>query len=206
MAYGVFFTVLLLCQTPVSAQTQPAAPAAAATAVPAPVIAVVDIEQILQETAAAKSVRSQATKYEQSFQGEFAKEEATLKSTQQDLENQRKTMAQDVFAEKARAFEESFGAFQRKNAMRHRAFDVSMNAAMGKVQQAMLNATQHVATARGVTVVLPRSQVMLFDEKMNITKEIIAEMDKVVSYVDFPAPKLEGAPTASGGGAKKKTQ
>lgn len=180
-----------------------AAPAPAAT-ISAPVIAIIDVDQILQESMAAKGVRSQADKYQQTFQNEMSKEEATLRSTQQDLDQQRKTMSQDAFAEKARAFDASVADFQRKGLARRKAFDKSFNTAMGQVQQAMLEATQQVASHHGATVVLPRSQVVLFDDKMNITKEIIAAMDKKLSHVDFPAPKVEAEGVSTGSG--KKTQ
>jgi Skp family chaperone for outer membrane proteins len=184
--------------------------AAAAGSIPAPVIAVVDVDRILRETAGAKSVDAQATKYKQSFQAELSKEESALRATQQELEQERKTMAQDVFAEKARAFQERAGAFQRKNALIQRAFDVSMNTALGKVRQAMLDAAQNVAATRGATVVLPSGQIIMFDPKMNITSEIIAEMDKKLQNVEFPPPKVEGEPAstapAPAAGGKKKTR
>lgn len=179
-----------------------AAPAAAvaAVAMPAPVIAIIDVDQILQESLAAKGVRSQADKYQQTFQGEMSKEESSLRATQQDIDQQRKTLSQEAFAEKARAFDASVAEFQRKGLARRKAFDKSFNTAMGQVQQAMLEATQQIASRHGASVVLPRSQVVLFDDKMNLTKEIIVAMDKKLPHVDFPAPKVEaeGAPTASG--------
>ena len=65
------------------------------------------------------------------------------------------------------------------------------------------------AEARGFTMVLPRTQVILFDDKMNITKDVVVAMDKKVPHVEFPAPKLEmeAAPAAGqSGAAKKKSQ
>lgn len=181
------------------------APATAA-AIPVPVIAIIDVDQILQESVAAKGVRAQADKYQQTFQAEMSKEESTLRSTQQDIDQQRKTLSQDAFAEKARSFDASVAEFQRKGLARRRAFDKSFNTAMGHVQQAMLEATQQVASSHGATVVLPRSQVVLFDDKMNLTKEIIVAMDKKLSHVDFPAPKVEAESAAPGAGSAKKSQ
>jgi Skp family chaperone for outer membrane proteins len=203
---GLVAGMVAFSQAPVFAQAAggggaPAPAAAAPAAIPTPVIAIIDVDQILQESIAAKGVRAQADKYQQTFQSEMTKEEATLRSTQQDIDQQRKTLSQDAFAEKARAFDASVAEFQRKGLARRRAFDKSFNTAMGQVQQGMLEATQLVATSHGATMVLPRSQVVLFDDKMNLTKEIIAAMDRKVSHVDFPAPKVEAesdAPAASG--------
>ncbi len=210
VAGGLCCALLLFHAASADAQEKagPAPGPAPGAAVPPPVIGVVDVDQILQESAAAKSVRSQADKYQQTFQQEISKEEATLRATQQELEaeQQHRTLTQEAFAEKARAFEASAADFQRKGMARRRAFDKSVSAAMGQVQKAMLEASQQVAQAHGVTVLLPRNQVLLFDDKMNITKEIVAVMDKKLTHVDFPPPKVEAemAPGAQGGNTKKK--
>ncbi len=136
----------------------------------------------------------------------MTKEETSLRNTQQDIDQQRKTLSQEAFADKARAFDANVAEFQRKGLARRKAFDKSFNTAMGQVQQAMLEATQQIAAGHGATVVLPRSQVVLFDDKMNITREIIAAMDKKLSHVDFPAPKIEAENAASGAGGAKKSQ
>ena len=51
-----------------------------------------------------------------------------------------------------------------------------------------------VAQVHGANIILPRGQVVLFDDKMNLTKEIIALMDKALPAVDFPAPQIEAEP------------
>ena len=205
---GLVAAVMVASQSPAFAQAAGAGGVGTAVATPAaiptPVIAIIDVDQILQETLAAKGVRAQADKYQQTFQSEMSKEEAALRTTQQDIDQQRKTLSQDAFAEKARAFDANVAEFQRKGLARRRAFDKSFNTAMSQVQQGMLEATQQVATNHGATMVLPRSQVVLFDDKMNLTKEIIAAMDKKLPHVDFPAPKVEveSAPTSSSNSKK----
>ncbi len=207
---GLVVAVVGSFQTPAFAQAAGAgaggATGAAAATIPMPVIAIVDVDQILQESVAAKGVRAQADKYQQSFQAEMSKEETALRSTQQDIDQQRKTLSQEAFAEKARAFDGSVAEFQRKGLARRKAFDKSFNTAMGQVQQAMLEATQQIAASHGATMVLPRSQVILFDDKMNITKEIIVAMDRKLPHVDFPAPKVEAENAPSGAGGSKKSQ
>jgi Skp family chaperone for outer membrane proteins len=206
---GLVGLVMASSQTSAFAQAAGGAATAAggsatASAISPPVIAIIDVDQILQESVAAKGVRTQADKYQQTFQSEMSKEEAALRATQQEIDQQRKTLSQDAFAEKARAFDANVAEFQRKGLARRRAFDKSFNTAMGQVQQGMLEATQQVATNHGATMVLPRSQVVLFDDKMNITKEIIVVMDKKLPHVDFPAPKVEAEnDNPASNGAKK---
>jgi hypothetical protein len=69
---------------------------------------------------------------------------------------------------------------------------------MSKVQKAMIDATGKAAQAHGANVILPRGQVVLFDDKMNLTKEIVALMDKELPTVDFPPPQLDADPAQAG--------
>jgi outer membrane protein len=180
--------VLLLLAAPVVALAQGGTP------LPTPVIAIIDVDKIQAESLAAKAVRTQAEKYREEFQQAGQAEEAALRAQQQAIEQQRKNnaLSPDALAEKARAFDASVADYQRKVAARRRGFEKSYGTAMGKVQQAMIDATGKAAQAHGANVILPRGQVVLFDDKMNLTKEIIAQMDKDLPTVDFPVPQIEG--------------
>lgn len=209
-AGGLGAAMLCAMAVPAGAEDNSSPAAAGGGTIPAPVIGVVDVDQIFQESAAAKNMRGQADKYQQGFQQEVSKEESDLRTTQQELatEQQRKTLSPEAFAEKARGFEASVNTFKNMNFAREKAFQKSFNVAMGQVQKAMLESTKEVAQAHGANVVLPRTQVMMFDDKMNMTKEIITVMDKKLSHVDFPAPKVEiengsGAPAEATGPKKK---
>jgi Skp family chaperone for outer membrane proteins len=160
---------------------------------PTPVIGIIDVDTVQLEALAAKAVRTQADKYRQDFQQQGQAEEAALRQQQQAIEQQRKNnaLSPDALAEKARAFDASVADYQRMVQSRRRAFEKSYNTAMAKVQQAMVDATAKAAQAHGANVILPRGQVVLFDDKMNLTKEIVAFMDKALPTVDFPAPQIE---------------
>ena len=180
--------VLLLVTAPIVALAQGGSP------LPTPVIAIIDVDEVQLEALAAKAVRAQADKYRQDFQQQGQAQEAALRLEKQSIEQQAKSnaLAPDALGEKARAFDASVADYQRKEAARRRAFEKSYNTAMAKVQQAMVDATAKAAQAHGANVILPRGQVVLFDDKMNLTKEIIAMMDKALPTVDFPSPQIEG--------------
>jgi len=182
--------VLLTLAAPVMALAQGSTP------LPTPVIAIIDVDEVQLEALAVKAVRVQADKYRQEFQQQGQAEEAALRQQQASIEQQRKNnaLSPDALAEKARAFDASVADYQRREAARRRAFEKSYNTAMAKVQQAMYEATGKVAQVHGANIILPRGQVVLFDDKMNLTKEIIALMDKALPAVDFPAPQIEAEP------------
>jgi len=185
-----------LAAVPAGAQT----PDKPATSLLAPMIAVVDVDQVMSESTAAKSVRGQMDKYQQAFQEEVSKDENSLRSRQQEIETQRKSLSQEAFADKVRHFDQSVAEFQRKALARRRALDKSFSQAMGQVQEAMISVTGQIASEKGVNVVLPRTQVLLFDEKMNISKEVTEALNKKLTSVEVSKPKVdveEGAATGA---------
>ena len=179
---GVWLLMILLAPSLAARAQEPPPPS---------VIGVVDVDEIQTEALAAKAVRAQAANYRQTFQQQGATEESALRAAQQAIEQERKTLSPEALAEKARAFDASVAEYQRKELARRRAFEKSFNLAMGKVQQALYEATRQVAMKHGANVILPRGQVLLFDDKMNLTKEIIVLMDKALASVDFPPPQVE---------------
>jgi len=192
--------VLLLVSAPMVALAQGGTP------LPTPVIAIIDVDQVQLEALAAKAVRTQADKYRQDFQQQGVAEEAALRQQQQAIELQRKNnaLSPDALAEKARAFDSSVADYQRMVQSRRRAFEKSYNTAMAKVQQAMVDATAKAAQAHNANVILPRGQVVLFDDKMNLTKEIVALMDKALPTVDFPTPQIDAETPQPAPAPKKK--
>jgi len=192
--------VLLLVAVPMMALAQGNTP------LPTPVIGIIDVDTVQVEALAAKAVRAQADKYRQDFQQQGQAEEAALRQQQQAIELQRKNnaLSPDALAEKARAFDASVADYQRMVQSRRRAFEKSYNTAMAKVQQAMVDATAKAAQAHGANVILPRGQVVLFDDKMNLTKEIVALMDKALPTVDFPAPQIDAETPQAAPPPKKK--
>lgn len=177
-----------------------------ANQISAPVIAVIDVEKIMQDSLAAKSVRNQIEHFQQVFQDDLGADEARLRAKQQELESLRKSSSTDPsVAEKARSLDAGVAEFQRKGMARRRALEKSAAQATNQISEAMNEVTRTVASSHGANIVIPQNQLILFDEKMNITKEIIDALNKALPKVDVPAPRIDGD-VAAGVAAKKKSQ
>ncbi len=195
-----------LAAGPAAAQnTAPsAAPPGAFAPLPTnPVIAVVDIDRIMRESMAARGVHDEGDKYQKQLGELNSKAEAQLRQVQQTLEQQRKTLSQDAFADKYREFEQQYNDLQRLELKRRQAFDRSFSAAMSKVQQAMVDATHDIALQRRANVVLVRQLVLFFDDRMDITGQIIDVMNQRLPSVEFPPPKIEPDEQAAGANANQ---
>src|SRR5690349_3784260 len=63
-------------------------------------IAVIDIQQILRDSSAAKSVRAQVDKQKDAYQAQIAQQENALRDVDKKLAEQRATLSADDFAKK----------------------------------------------------------------------------------------------------------
>ena len=64
-----------------------------------------------------------------------------------------------------------------------RELSISEQQALGKINDAMMPILKKIVEDRGATVMLDRSAVMYASVDTNITAEVIAELDKVLSTV-----------------------
>src|SRR5215207_4573568 len=99
-----------LLALPVQAQEKPAAPVQAVA--PAPVsssnntqIAVVNIQEIMQESLAAKSIKEQLERKQKSFQAELSAREEKLQKEGQELAKLRATLSKEAMEQKVKEFD-----------------------------------------------------------------------------------------------------
>lgn len=190
---------------------QPAAPKAAPAAAPAaaptgpapgqplvaPVIAVVDIDRIRESSNAAKSVRDQLEKHRSTFQDEISKQENDLRNAEQDLNKQRTVLSPEAFNQRRQQFEQRVAEVQRQVQNRRRQLETAMATSMTEVNRAVVDAVQEVATGHGANIVLPKSQIILVDKAMEITDEVLGNVNKKLPSVRVTLPAPTAAPAAA---------
>ncbi len=164
-----------------------------AEALPSPVIAVIDIQEVLNKAKASRDIRTQRDTHLEEFKQEFARREEELRQRDQDLARQRSLLSSDAFAEKRREFENAVAEFQRGVQGRREALEVAYRRAMAKLQEQLYRVTDEIAQERGVNMVLAKSQVLLFDSDMEITDEALSRLDARVTTIEFPEPKDDPA-------------
>jgi outer membrane protein len=153
-------------------------------------IAVVNIQQIMRESTAAKSVREQLESKQKAFQSDISKKEEALQKEDQELAKQRSVLSKDAFEEKARAFRTKATDVQKevqsKKAMLDNAFEHSLN----DIQKAMNEIIAGIAKDKGFIVALPTSQVLYADSKLDISDAVLEQLNKKLAKVDvkFEAP------------------
>lgn len=173
---------------------------------PTAVVMVVDVQAALQQSLAAKELRSQRDHYLQIFQGELEKNRAALKETENDLVKQKAAMSPEVWQQKARAFEKQVFEFNQRFQRSSQAVDKSFRIGMGQLSDALAQVSEELAGELGANLVLPKSQIFLHDPRMEVTQQVIERLNKKYPSVKFPTPTIEGeaSPRASPGSPAKK--
>ena len=163
-------------------------PRDAAAELQAPVIAVVDVQSILQEAAASKSIQKQLDTQRQTYQNEISKQEEKLRAAEQELNRQRAILSADAFAQKRREFEQQVADVQRSVQGRKRMLDQAFNESMSKVRDTLLDVVADVAGEQKATLVLAKQQVVIVEKSLDLTASVLERLNKKLPTVPVILP------------------
>ena len=157
-----------------------------------PSIGIVDVQKILRDSQASKSLRPQIEKRRKDYQTSVRKRETELRKASQELQRQRAILSPQAFVKRRNAYEEKARKAQIDFQQRKRRLDNAYGAAMRVIQKSMVVAAAKIAEERNFDIVLPKSLVLLADQKLDITGEVLRRIDKTLpSVVLEPAKPAE---------------
>ena len=153
------------------------------------VMGVMDVQFVLSNAKAAKGVRAALEKQAAAFQAELAQQENSIRAADQQLQQQRTTLAPQDYEAKRVDLGHKVEALRQKAASRNKQLQQMENGAMTQVEQALLQTTADIAKARGLTMVLNKAMVVLNVASYDITKEALQRLDARLSSVKLPPPQ-----------------
>jgi outer membrane protein len=153
---------------------------------PATVAAVIDYQRILQEATSARSIREQIESRRKSYQEEIGQEEQRLRAADQAFAKQRSLLTPEALAEKRREFEKEVVEVQRMVQERRRKLDKASALALNEVKQSLIQIVTGIAEERGFNLVLPSSEVLFFARSIDLTEEVLAQLDARLPNVEVP--------------------
>lgn len=154
-----------------------------------PVIAVVDVQAVMQSAEAPKGIRAQMQKAQASFQQSLQGKNDELKKVDQDLQQQRTVLAPDAFQQRQREFEQKVEAAQRDIQERRGKLEGAFNGATQQVETAVVQVVSQIAGESGVTVVLSKSAAIYVAADLDITKEVVKRLNSKLPSVNVAIPK-----------------
>lgn len=193
MVNRTFLVILLLVSVPLHAEPKPAA-------LPTPVVAIIDVQRILQESLAAKSVQKQLEIQRAKFQAEISEQEKQLQAADDQLKEARTSTAPDSLATREQQLRLRFTEVERDVQTKRHALDDAFATSMGVVRTSLLDVVQEVAKQRGITLVLLKQQALWHDPALDMTGEVLNKLN--AKLIEVPV-KIQLPPPESGGGADK---
>jgi outer membrane protein len=170
-----------------------AAPMARAqTALPAPIIVVVDMTQIMREAKAAKDVQSQVERQMNAYSKEVSQKEGELKSLRDDLERQRTALAPDVFQARSQEYQQRYVALDRDVQAKRQALQQSYSESMTKVENVALQIISEIAKERKANIVVAKAALLYMEDALDMSGEVTRRLNDKLPTMAVGLPKETG--------------
>lgn len=164
----------------------------AAGVLPKAVIAVIDTRQVRLNSAAGKDIQNQLEQIRKAFQAEIQSKEKALKKEKDTLEAQRSIMAPDAFTAKGREFQAKLQGVQLEIQNKNRQLEAAISVAETELQRALKPILQAVLKNNKATVIFDKSLIIEQAPGLDVTTEVIEQLDAVLPSVKVQIPN--GAP------------
>lgn len=151
-------------------------------------VAILDVQSILRDAKAVKSIRDQITAFGSKFEKEIEKERNAIRKANQELARQRTILAPEAFAEKRRKFEQRVVDVQRLVQQRQRELDKSRNNAMVLVNKSYIEIVSGIAQERNLALILKKVQTAFSVRSLDITEDVLSLLNKKLPTVKVVKP------------------
>ncbi|MBL94964.1 MAG: hypothetical protein CMF70_06635 [Magnetovibrio sp.] len=154
-------------------------------------IAVLDLNGILRNASSTKEIRAQIMKFRTTFEQEIQKEQQVLRDANQELARKRSLLSPEAFAEERQKFEQKVVDVQKLGQKKRKILEVAQNNAMLNVENILNDIVQDVAVKKGFSLVIRRAQTVVLDKNIDITKEVLTELDQRLPTIKVELEKSQ---------------
>ncbi|MCB1532387.1 MAG: OmpH family outer membrane protein [Alphaproteobacteria bacterium] len=146
-------------------------------------IAVVDVQKLLTQSEAAKSIQVQVQAEREKFLTKLSKEEESLRSMEKELMDKGQDLSQDERMEKRKAFEEKFNETQRAAQEAKARIETAVVDAMAKLNQEAFKAVEAIAEEKGYNLILAKQHVVASDKSIDISEESMERLNASIKDI-----------------------
>jgi Skp family chaperone for outer membrane proteins len=162
---------------------------AAAQQPPQMVIVIVDVQKIMEESKASKTVQAALEKQRTAFQNDISQQENTLRTANQDLSRQRATLSTEDFDKKQQELEQKAATLRRDVQTKRMQLDRMAQTSMNTIRTALIQVIDEIAAERKATLVLAKHQILLASKEYEITEEAMKRLNAKLPTVTVELPK-----------------
>jgi len=155
------------------------------------VIAVLDVQLVMRRAAAAKGINTAMEARRKAFEEEIAAEREVLKVEEQKLRKQGTILSPEAMNEKRRVLENKISDLRRKAEQRRGILNRAFTGATRKLRSEIAKVLAEIMSERKITLTLARKAVLVFDQRLSVTDEVLKRLDENMPNVTIDFKNLD---------------
>jgi Skp family chaperone for outer membrane proteins len=140
-------------------------------------IAVVDIQALLKDSKAAKSIEGQLATIRKNFQAEVDTEEKSLRAKEKAIMDQKASLKEEEFKAKASDFQKDVATSQKKIQDKKAKLDKAVATAIGTLRSEIVKDVAEIGNKQNLDMVLARTDVVIVSKNLDITQQVLTRLD-----------------------------
>jgi outer membrane protein len=152
------------------------------------IIGVIDIRIIMQKLSVVQDINEQVKSLEEKIKIEFEDRDKKLKSEKEQIERQKVLVTPKIYAQKQKDFNLKAKGFRREIEEKSRRLQQARAIALTEVRESMIPLAQVIMNSYGATIVFDQNEILFADQSLDLTPEVITELNKKLNKVVVKMP------------------
>ncbi|WP_425363823.1 OmpH family outer membrane protein [Candidatus Tisiphia endosymbiont of Hybos culiciformis] len=146
-------------------------------------IAIVDVQSILEHSAAIQSIRKYVDQISKKIRQDLSRKDMELKEIDNLLMGKRNSVSEVAFEQEVNDFHKKVNIAQKEIQDRKVHLEQAHAEGIGKVQETIIKIINDLAEKHNLDLVIPSTQVLFAKNTLNITQEVIVELNNKLKHV-----------------------
>ncbi len=146
-------------------------------------VAVLDVIKLLKNSDAAVSMKDQLNSIAKKYTEEDQKQKKEIQKKEEELLRQKATLTPEAFSDRKNAFEKTVIEFNKSSNTKRQALAQAEKDAINQIEDEVEKIVQKISDEQQIGAVLRKSAIILSDPKLDITQNVIDELNKKLSSV-----------------------
>ena len=146
-------------------------------------VAVLDVIKLLKNSDAAVSMKDQLNSIAKKYTEEDQKQKKEIQKKEEELLRQKSTLTPEAFSDRKNAFEKTVIEFNKSSNTKRQALAQAEKDAISQIEDEVEKIVQKISDEQQIGAVLRKSAIILSDPKLDITQNVIDELNKKLSSV-----------------------
>jgi Skp family chaperone for outer membrane proteins len=146
-------------------------------------IAVVDVQRLLGDSNAAKSIQEQLIDQKKLFDKDLDKVKSKLENLEKDIISRKDSLSEEQLLKEKQKFEAELLEANKKVQKRGNELEQAASVATLKLRAAIVKIVAEISDAENYTMVVTKQNVILAEKELDITEKVMDKLNKSVKTI-----------------------